>query len=555
MLGPCPPPTLDPPGPPGPSAGADRRAPRRRWQRRAPRGPTVPPQAAATVRGWRRAPVRFGLLVVAIGLLVFLILVQRALQDGLITAFVGAVRNQSAPVLVYSVDGQRTLQGSVMPPPLEQPVRAVEGVGEVARIGQGTFTVRAGDGQDMDTALVGTDDADLVRPTDLTAGRHPQAQAEAVGSDVDFAIGDEVRVVPSAGRDPVVVTVVGLARDIQLSVTPTLFTDLATFEAAVRATNPDATTVVPNALAVRPVAGTPAEQVVDAVNGVVPDSEALARADAADTAPGVAQVRQSFQVIFLLYGIVVPLVTGLFFLIITLQKARSLTLLRALGARGATLARALLVQVVVVMAIGLALGIDMYGPVSQAQGGGLTLRFDTGAVLAWSIALLALGFDRGAGVAAPGAAHRPGRRHDGSGRGMRLALREMHRRPGRFLVAAAISRSSPCSSCSSAPARRPARLVDGCLPRPACGRDRLRRQRRGIADPQPHPAGGAGPGGGDRRRGGRRRAGEHPARRPPGRRAHDSRPAGDRAVRLRARPPGGCPPSPRPRARCWPTRR
>ncbi len=56
----------------------------------------------------RRALVRFALLGVAIGLLVFLILFQQTLQDGLLTAFVGAIRNQSAPVLVYSVDGQRT---------------------------------------------------------------------------------------------------------------------------------------------------------------------------------------------------------------------------------------------------------------------------------------------------------------------------------------------------------------------------------------------------------------------------------------------------------------
>lgn len=343
------------------------------------------------LREMRRAAARFGLLVVAIGLLVFLILVQRALQDGLITAFVGAVRNQSAPLLVYSVDGQRTLQGSVMPPPLEQAVQAVEGVGETARIGQGTFTVAVGSDEEGDAALVGTDDPDLVRPTGLSAGRRPRDRAEAVGSDGDFAVGDQVRVVPSAGQDPVVVTVVGLARDIQLSVTPTLFTDLATFEAAVRATNPDATTVVPNALAVRPTPGTSAEQVAAAVNRAVPDAEALTRADAADTAPGVAQVRQSFQVIFLLYGIVVPLVTGLFFLIVTLQKARSLTLLRALGARSATLARTLLAQVMVVMTAGLALGIGLYAPVSQARVGGLTLRFDADAVLTWSVALLGLG--------------------------------------------------------------------------------------------------------------------------------------------------------------------
>ncbi len=48
-----------------------------------------------------RAKTRFGLLVAAIALLVFLILFQQSLQNGLITGFVGAIRNQNAPALVY----------------------------------------------------------------------------------------------------------------------------------------------------------------------------------------------------------------------------------------------------------------------------------------------------------------------------------------------------------------------------------------------------------------------------------------------------------------------
>ena len=75
---------------------------------------------------------------------------------------------------------------------------------------------------------------------------------------------------------------------------------------------------------------------------------ALTRAEAAEKAPGVAEVRSSFQVIFLLFGLVVPLTTGLFFLIVTLQKARSLTLLRAIGARRGVLVRSLLLQVALV---------------------------------------------------------------------------------------------------------------------------------------------------------------------------------------------------------------
>ncbi|HEX6419993.1 MAG TPA: hypothetical protein VFZ77_15945, partial [Acidimicrobiales bacterium] len=316
----------------------------------------------------------------------------QALQDGLITSFVGAIRNQSAPVLVYSVDGQRTLQGSVISPPLEQAVRATDGVATVARVGQGTFTVQV-DGRDgeSDAALVGTDDDSLARPSDLASGRRPAAPGEAVGSDVDFAVGDSVTVLAAGGRDPVTVTVVGLARDVQLNVTPTLFTDLGTVEDAVRAANPDATEVPPNALALRPADGVSAGAVVDRINATVPDAEALTRDQAADRAPGVDQVRQSFQVIFALYALVVPLVTGLFFLIATLQKARSLTLLRAVGARAGTLAQALLAQVLVVIGLGLGLGVALYAPLSQARVGGLSLRFDAVAVVTWSLLLVVLG--------------------------------------------------------------------------------------------------------------------------------------------------------------------
>lgn len=340
----------------------------------------------------RRALVRFVLLVAAIGLLVFLILFQQALQDGLITAFVGAVRNQSAPIVVYSVDGQRTLQGSVIPPPLEQAVREVPGVAATAQVGQGTFTIRINDeDDDSDAAIIGTGDPELFHPTDLSDGRRPQVEGEAVGSDADFRVGDTVEVVPAPDRDPVTLTVVGVARDVQLSVTPTLFTDLATLAAATLATNPDAEAVLPKALAVVPSEGVSTDELVDRINQAAPDAEALSRADAAAKTPGVDQVRQSFQVIFLLYGLVVPLVTGLFFLIITLQKAGSLTLLRAIGARPGLLARSLLLQVTLVICLGLVVGIGLYFPLSQARVGGLSLRFDVDVVLLWSVLLLVLG--------------------------------------------------------------------------------------------------------------------------------------------------------------------
>ena len=342
------------------------------------------------LREMRRGLIRFGLLAVAIALLMFLILFQLALQNGLITAFIGAIRNQSAPVLVYSVDGQRTLQASVITPELETAIGAVDGVGATARIAQGTFTVRVNGGEETDaTSSAPTTPRSVARSSWPKVAKPPH-QGEAVGSQPDLAVGDQVTIVTSGAAAPVSLSVVGVARDVELSVTPTLFTDLATYEACVRAVNPDAGTVLPNAILVRPSAGVTAEEVAADINASVPDAEALTRADAAQRTPGVAQVRQSFQVIFLLYGLVVPLVTGLFFLIVTLQKAGVLTLLRAVGARAGTLAWTLVIQVVLVTVLGLALGVALYTPVSQAQVGGLSLRFDMSAVVVWSGLFLVL---------------------------------------------------------------------------------------------------------------------------------------------------------------------
>jgi putative ABC transport system permease protein len=144
-------------------------------------------------------------------------------------------------------------------------------------------------------------------------------------------------------------------------------------------------------LGVIPAEGVSEAEAVAAINEHDQRLDALTRADAADKTPGVAQVRQSFQIIFALYGFVVPLVTGLFFLIVTVQKARALTLLRAVGVSGRRLVGSLLIQVLLVIGAGTAIGIVLFAPLVALDATSLSLRFDTRAVAGWAIALLVLG--------------------------------------------------------------------------------------------------------------------------------------------------------------------
>lgn len=343
------------------------------------------------LREIRRAAVRFGLLVAAIALLVFLILFQQSLQNGLVTSFAGAVENQTAPVLVFGVDGRRNLQGSVVLPELEQAVQRAEGVGAIGRLGQRTASVRTTETPAVATAVIGFSDPALGAPATLADGRLPEGAGEAVASSADaangFGVGATVTVLPGGLE----LEVVGVADDVNLNASPTLFVDYTTFEAVVRAANPEAGEPLPSAIAVAPADGVTPDELVASINAVSDELDALTRADAAAATPGVGPVTMSFRMIFVLFGLVVPLVTALFFLIVTVQKSSSLTLLRAIGAPARRLVSSLLFQVVLLVGAGIAVGTLLYVPVSRLQIGSVQLRFETRAVIAWALGILVLG--------------------------------------------------------------------------------------------------------------------------------------------------------------------
>ncbi len=300
----------------------------------------------------RRAKVRFGLLAGAVGLLVFLILFQQALLSGLINQFIGAIENQSADVLVYDAQARKNLEGSRVSPEQTAAVASVDGVIDAQPLGEGTFTVQAG-GEERDAVLFGYVLGAPGEPTTLIEGRLPAADREAVASSRNaadgFDIGDTVEVLAQGAGEPVSFTVVGLAEEINYSVAPVLFTSFTGFELARQAVNPDATEVLASVVAVRVEDGASATEVASAISVAVPGTEALTRQQAVDGSPGVSSVRQSFSVILLLFYLVVPLVTGLFFLIVTFQKANALTLLRAIGSPARPLVTSLLLQVLIVV--------------------------------------------------------------------------------------------------------------------------------------------------------------------------------------------------------------
>ena len=338
----------------------------------------------------RRAKLRFGLLIGAVALLVFLILFQQTLAAGLLGSFTGGLANQSADVLVFNADARGSVEASVVTPEQVEEVRAVPQVEQAEPLGESTFTVDVGDGVLTDTTIFGYVLEGPGVPTTLVEGRLPESDGEAVASDVDaskgYDIGDTVRVVPGDEQ----IRVVGLASDAQFNVQPTLYTTYATWERLSRSVNPDAPAVLPTLVAVHPAPGADLEATVAAIDGSVAGVEAVATQTAVDNLPGVESISQSFAVILLLAFIVVVLVTWVFFLILTVQKTQSLTLLRAVGASSRFLLANIALQVTIVTVAGVAIASFLLVLATQGGSGGLEVSASPRLILTTGAAILAL---------------------------------------------------------------------------------------------------------------------------------------------------------------------
>jgi hemin transport system permease protein len=141
---------------------------------------------------------------------------------------------------------------------------------------------------------------------------------------------------------------------------------------------------------VHPEANVTPEAAASAINGAVDGVEAVDRQTAVDNLPGVESISQSFAVILLLAFIVVVLVTWVFFLILTVQKTQSLTLLRAVGASNRYLLANIALQVTIVTVAGIALAALLLVLATRGGSGGLEVSADPRLILTTGASILVL---------------------------------------------------------------------------------------------------------------------------------------------------------------------
>jgi putative ABC transport system permease protein len=326
----------------------------------------------------RRSLGRFSLLTLAVALLVLLLLFFQAVAGTLTSGLTGGLESSSAQVFVYDQQARSNPATSVLRPEAQQEIAAVGGVAATSPIGLSVFTARLvgsaapGDGSggaqsggaqsggaqsggaELDVQLVGGDPSGPSVPAKVADGRLPKAPGEALFSgsafDTPIDIGRKVAV------EGMTFTVVGSADDAAFNVLPTLYVPFEDYVKVSQERAGSPVDVPPSLIGVTVADGAEPAEVAQRLNESVDGIEALDRADAVAALPGVGQITQSFTILYLLLYIVVALVTGVFFLILTVQKEDALVLLRAVGAGSRDVITSVLIQVLVVVGLGALIG-------------------------------------------------------------------------------------------------------------------------------------------------------------------------------------------------------
>lgn len=303
-----------------------------------------------TLREIRRSPGRFVLLTGAVSLLVVLLLFFQAVAATLTLGLRGGIENNRADIFVYSDRARRNPAASFLPDGTAQLVAAVDGVATASAVGRSVFA-----SGDEDIVLVGLVDGSTTGPEQLRTGRRAERRGEAVFSGSTLAgSADLGQTVTIEGID---FEIVGLADDAAFDVSRTLYVGFDDFSAAVEARAGVEVEAPTSWIGVTVDDGAGVDAVAGRIGAEVPGVEALDRSTAAGAIPGVSQITRSFSILYLLLFIVVTIVTGVFFLIITVQKQRSLVLLHAIGASRSDVVRPVVLQVVAVTGLGAALGV------------------------------------------------------------------------------------------------------------------------------------------------------------------------------------------------------
>jgi len=315
------------------------------------------------------AKLKFGLIALAIGLVVSLTMVTSAMSEGLLTGMSGAKSSLAADALVFQRDTYPTLERSILSADDLKTIADTPGVASAYGVGH-TYASVSSTAEAFDARVFGLGgEIDQLPIVEGTGEIGPDEAVVDVTAKLEgVELGDTVTLTPMNAE----LTVVGFTESRRYVMVPTFFVDLPTWEklhvAAVlgRVEEEGGTSAAESAQMEAEFAGSASVAAITLEPGTtVEDVQAEFGSDFTLAPPDeAARAGNGMPEMILAVGgiqwvsiIIGALLVGVFFYITTLHKTGQIAAIKAIGASNGYLYRQLLLQITILVALATAFGI------------------------------------------------------------------------------------------------------------------------------------------------------------------------------------------------------
>jgi putative ABC transport system permease protein len=308
------------------------------------------------LRELRRRPGRFAVATAVLGVLAVLLMFLGSLLDGLLARSTGAFRAQDAELIVFSQNAGESLNRSRVEQETRDVIGGLPGVDQVGGLGTVQLGARPGDDPDardlISVALFGYTVAPAGLPPDPPVDGTVIADSDVIAEGV--AEGDVLLLGPR--RTPV--EVVGFVDDTGYAGQISLWGSLATWQAVTAANRPDRVFAEGSVQALVVQTSATATSLAGAIDAATEGAtRTLTIGAAIEALPGVSQQRSTFNQIIAVTAVIALVVVGLFFALITVERAPLYGIFKAIGASSSTLFAGVAAQAVIVALAASLLGV------------------------------------------------------------------------------------------------------------------------------------------------------------------------------------------------------
>ena len=314
---------------------------------------------------WRNRG-RFFLISLVIALISLLVLFNAALGEGLGTNNRQYISNLDAQLIVFLDKADYLISSSRLDQTDLRAVRRIEGVADAGPISTSNAVILLNDNEVLKVSLLGVEPGRPGMPQVVEGSpfRSEKAKDTVIDSNValrsDIQVGDDITIRSTQGPDDefYVLKVVGLSEGQAYFFQPSIFVTPSVWELIRPKSEVELNKTIPdiNVIAVKLNDPTQTTQVGERLTTLVANTQSADIPTTINNIPGYTAQQGTVQTMGIFTLLIGILVIGGFFQIQVLQKVPQIGMLKAIGSSNEVVGGAAVIQIMIVTALGVAIG-------------------------------------------------------------------------------------------------------------------------------------------------------------------------------------------------------